>query len=268
MDMRAGDRIYNTLPFFWIAGLLRVLIPSLFEGCAIVFGDSAKPGDVVRLLKKEEISILNLSAGVIHGLRAEIAQRGTAPASIRVGFGPPVDKEGNVIPRERRAAMALGMSETFGTHSGECECAPVAEQMAGGRGRAMPNVERRIVDVETGEILAPGRVGELHVRSPTLMRGYLKREREDVFLPDGFFATGDRCSIDENGCLWFLGRVKELIKTAGANVSPMEVEAVLISYPEVREAHVFGLPDPRRGQIVAAVIVPEPGIAFDASLSR
>ena len=60
----------------------------------------------------------------------------------------------------------------------------------------MPGIERRIVSVETGEVLGPGEEGELQVRGPNLMRGYLKREREEVFTPDGFFATGDRCRID------------------------------------------------------------------------
>jgi acyl-CoA synthetase (AMP-forming)/AMP-acid ligase II len=160
------------------------------------------------------------------------------------------------------------MTETFGTHSSESEFAAAPPGMAGGRGRSMPGIERRIVSVETGEVLGPGEEGELQVRGPNLMRGYLKREREEVFTPDGFFATGDRCSIDADGCLWFNGRVKELIKCAGANVSPLEVEAVLVSYPEVREALVFGLPDPGRGQAVAAAIVPEPGSVFDAEALR
>ncbi|HXQ45585.1 MAG TPA: class I adenylate-forming enzyme family protein [Caulobacteraceae bacterium] len=268
MDIGDGDRIYNTLPFFWVGGILRALAPALFDGAAIVFSDTAHPADIVDVLIDEKVTVLNLGAGVIHGLRAELARRGVSLPALRAGFGPPLDRNGQVVPRERRAASPLGMTETFGTHSAESEFAPVSPRMAGGRGRPMPGIQRRIVSVETGEILGPGEEGELQVRGPTLMRGYLKREREEVLTPDGFFATGDRCSIDEDGCLWFTGRVKELIKCAGANVSPLEVEAVLVSYPEVREALVFGLPDPGRGQAVAAAIVPEPGAIFDADAVR
>jgi len=268
MDTRIGDRIYNALPFFWVGGILRALAPALFEGATIVFSDSGQPADVVDALIDQKVTVLNLGAGMVHGLRAELARRGAALPALRVGFGPPLDRDGQVIPREQRIATALGMTETFGTHSSESEFAAAPPGMAGGRGRSMPGIERRIVSVETGEVLGPGEEGELQVRGPNLMRGYLKREREEVFTPDGFFATGDRCSIDADGCLWFNGRVKELIKCAGANVSPLEVEAVLVSYPEVREALVFGLPDPGRGQAVAAAIVPEPGSVFDAEALR
>ena len=160
------------------------------------------------------------------------------------------------------------MTETFGTHSSEAENGPTPPGKGGSRGRPIPGTERRIVDVETGEILGPGQEGELQLRGPSLMRGYIKREREDVFTPDGFFASGDRCLIDADGYLWFNGRVKELIKSAGANVSPLEVEAVLTAYPEVREAIVFGVPDAQRGQAVAAAIVAEPGAGFDAEILR
>jgi acyl-CoA synthetase (AMP-forming)/AMP-acid ligase II len=97
------------------------------------------------------------------------------------------------------------------------------------------------------------------------MRGYYKRVREDTFSPDGFFATGDRCSIDEDGFLFFDGRYGEMIKTNGANVSPREVEVALERHPDVREAAVFGVPDPQRGEAVVAVIVPRKGATPDTS---
>jgi len=103
----------------------------------------------------------------------------------------------------------------------------------------------------------------LYIRGFSLMHGYYKRERAEVFTPDGWFATGDQCSMDEDGYLYFKGRLSELIKTAGANVSPQEVEAVLAGYAGVAEAVVLGLPDAERGESVVAVVVPREGASID-----
>src|SRR6202012_2125306 len=126
----------------------------------------------------------------------------------------------------------------------------------------------RIVDPETGAVLGTGQEGELQLRGSTLMRGYYKRELSQVFTTDGFFATGDKCLIDEDDYLFFRGRLNEMIKTSGANVAPREVEVVLNSFPEVRESIVFGVPDARRGQAVVAVIVAEEGAAVDEDALR
>jgi acyl-CoA synthetase (AMP-forming)/AMP-acid ligase II len=102
-------------------------------------------------------------------------------------------------------------------------------------------------------------VGELKVRGDSLMLGYYKRERAESFDSDGFFRTGDRCSITDDGYLFFYGRLGEMIKTGGANVSPLEVEQRLLSYPEVLEAAVLGVADARVVELVVAVVVPRPG---------
>ena len=100
------------------------------------------------------------------------------------------------------------------------------------------------------------------------MRGYnvtdglYKRERADVFDDDGWYHTGDQGSLRE-GLLFFTGRLGEMIKTGGANVTPREVEVALEAYPEVELALVVGLPDDERGQLVTAVLVPAPGAAID-----
>src|SRR5262249_47685865 len=125
-----------------------------------------------------------------------------------------------------RYANSLGMTETLGPHSAEVVGLVLPEDHAGSFGRAIPGAERRIVDPETGEVLGPGRRGELQVRGWLMMTGYYKRERAEVFTPDGWFGTGDQCSLGEDGHLYFHGRLGEMIKTTGANVAPAELEAV------------------------------------------
>src|SRR5262249_11375496 len=95
--------------------------------------------------------------------------------------------------------------------------------------------------------------GELWVRSPNLMEGYDGVERHETFTPDGWFRTGDRFDVDDDGYFYFRGRQGDLIKTTGANVSPREVESAILEVTG-RASHVRGLDDPDGGQIVAAAI--------------
>jgi acyl-CoA synthetase (AMP-forming)/AMP-acid ligase II len=105
-------------------------------------------------------------------------------------------------------------------------------------------------------------VGELWLRGPFLMEGYDGRERHDTFDPDGWFCTGDLVRVDDDGYFYFKGRSSDMIKTAGANVSPREVEAAILEVSGL-VAHVVGVDDEARGQVVAA-LVRAPADAGDA----
>jgi acyl-coenzyme A synthetase/AMP-(fatty) acid ligase len=160
------------------------------------------------------------------------------------------------------------MTETFGPVGAEPPAGILPPEKAGTMGRTVAGYEREIIDPDTGASLPPGAVGELRVRGPGLMVGYYKREREDTFDPDGFFRTGDRCSIDADGFLSWHGREGDLIKTSGANVSPVEVEQLLLSQPGVAEAIVFGIPDAERDEAIAAVLVPARDAEIDVAQMR
>jgi fatty-acyl-CoA synthase len=122
----------------------------------------------------------------------------------------------------------------------------------------------RIVDPSTGVVLPAGDEGEICVKGPTVMQGYYKQARATAFDADGFFHTGDLGRLDEGGALHFVGRLKDVIKSGGANVAAAEVEAVLASHPEVAVAYVVGVPDPSRGESVAAFVVPKGTVEPDA----
>jgi acyl-CoA synthetase (AMP-forming)/AMP-acid ligase II len=111
-------------------------------------------------------------------------------------------------------------------------------------------------------------VGELCVRGYSVMQGLHKVPREETFDADGFYHTGDAGRFDESGILYFAGRLGELIKSGGANVTPAEVEAVLAAQPEVREAYVVGVPDAERGEAVAAAVVLAEGARLEADALR
>lgn len=155
----------------------------------------------------------------------------------------------------------LGMTETCGPPTYTRERA-LPESLRGAFGPAIPGVEHRIVDPDTGERLGPGASAEICVRGPSLMQGLHELEREQVFDRDGFFCTGDLGRFTPEGVRYFEGRRGDMIKAGGANVTPSEVESVIAGFAEVKEAYVVGLPDPERGEAVAAAAVPEAGAAI------
>ncbi len=131
-------------------------------------------------------------------------------------------------------------------------------------GRTCPGIDLRVVD-ESGKELEAGGHGELVVRGANVMRGYWNNSEETkLALRDGFFRTGDVGYRDANGYFYILDRLKDMIVTGGENVYSGEVEAVIYQHPAVREAAVFGIPDPRWGELVAACVVRKPGMSLSA----
>lgn len=127
-------------------------------------------------------------------------------------------------------------------------------------GRPCPGVDLRVVD-ESGKELEAGGHGELEVRGANVMRGYWNNSEETkLAFRSGFFRTGDIGYRDANGYFFILDRAKDMIVTGGENVYSGEVEAVIYQHPSVREAAVFGVPDPQWGELVAASVVRKPGM--------
>jgi acyl-CoA synthetase (AMP-forming)/AMP-acid ligase II len=175
----------------------------------------------------------------------------------------------DILPAELRPkdpelrSNSLGMTETCGPHTIDRMDVDLAESLRSSFGHSVPGVSHKIVDPESGRTLPPGELGEICVRGYSVMQGLYKLEREDAFDRDGFYHTGDAGYFDADGVLFFKARIGDMIKTAGANVTPREVEVVMESQPEVRSAFVVGVPDPVRGQNVAAAAILKAGAALD-----
>ncbi|KAH8501813.1 hypothetical protein H0E87_016548 [Populus deltoides] len=124
-------------------------------------------------------------------------------------------------------------------------------------GRLVPTFSAKIVDTETGSALPPGRKGELWLKSPTIMKGYLGNEAATTATidPDGWLKTGDMGYLDEDGFLHLVDRIKELIKHNGYQVAPAELEAILLGHPQVLDAAVIPVEDEEAGQIPMAYVV-------------
>ena len=251
--MTSGDRTLSLMPAFWLGGIAAAL-QVLCTGCTLLYPPSPDIGDVLDTIERYDVTYVVVWQ-MLAKLRAAAIARGIDVDHIRGMGAPPRDEHGELIPPGLRANL-FGMSESFSAHSAELINRRMPEDKRGASGRAVNGIERRVVDPATGDEVPPGEVGELQLRGGALMTGFYKVDRREVFTPDGFYPTHDLVRIDADGYAYFVGRSGDMIKTNSANVSRLEVEAALNALPEVELALVAGLPDPERGEIVAAGVVP------------
>ncbi|MFA6822375.1 MAG: AMP-binding protein, partial [Geobacter sp.] len=129
-------------------------------------------------------------------------------------------------------------------------------------GRALPGAEVKIVDIETGETLPPGKQGELCARGYMVMKGYYKMPEETakVIDKDGWLHTGDLAIMDENGYCKITGRIKQMIIRGGENIYPKEIEEYLYTHPKISDVQVYGVPDKKYGEQVMAAIILKKGM--------
>jgi acyl-CoA synthetase (AMP-forming)/AMP-acid ligase II len=133
-----------------------------------------------------------------------------------------------------------------------------AQTKMGSIGRAVMNVDVKIVD-EAGKEVPTGEPGEIITRGPHLMQGYFRKPAETAArIRDGWLYTGDVGKMEADGYYYHLGRRDDMIITGGLNVYPAEVENLIYTYPGVQETIVFAIPDPKRGHVIGAAVVPRP----------
>ncbi len=253
----SSDRIYSPMPFFWVGGLTMVVLQALSTGATVLTQDVFEAGSTLALLERERATFVSCWAQASRAMtdHPDFAKRDLS--SIRGGT------MAEALPPQQRPSAPdlmpnmLGMTETGGPHTmAEVPDTPLPPELRGSFGIPLPGVvEHRVVDAASGIEFAGGEEGEIQVRGPILMDRLYKTERHEVFTADGWYATGDRGWFDDAGHLHFTGRANAMIKTAGSNVSPAEVESVLDSMPDVLHSFVVGLPDPVRGEVVAAAVV-------------
>jgi acyl-CoA synthetase (AMP-forming)/AMP-acid ligase II len=258
----ADDVLFSNSPFCWIGGFAYSLLGTIVAGACLVCSNARDATDVLDLLERTRPTMGNGFAQAIAHLAADPTFARRDLSSLRRGnLYPLMPADVRPADPELRHAM-LGMTETGSVCLVSDDEGDQPEHRRGSFGRPAPGFEARVVDPETRAGCAPGHAGELHLRGPFLMEGYLGRERHEVFDADGWYATGDLVVVDDDGFVYFQGRLGQMIKTAGANVSPREVEAAILDVAGLT-AHVVGLDDAARGQIVAAAVVAPPDGAVD-----
>lgn len=256
-----GEILFSNSPFFWIGGFAYTFLATLVAGATVLCSAEGEPAKVLDLLERERPTMCNGYAASATALAADPTFPGRDLSSMTRGNLYALMPEGSVPADPALRTNMLGMTEggsvvLSGTRV-EAEH-DLAEEFRGSFGRPTPDLQARIVDRVTGLDCAEGERGELWLRGPAMMLGYYGRERADVFDADGWFHTGDlvhRSAGSGAGDHWFFhGRGDDMIKTAGANVSPAEV-AEAIRAATGWESVVLGLPDPEKGQVVGAVLL-------------
>jgi long-chain acyl-CoA synthetase len=165
-------------------------------------------------------------------------------------------------------AQSYGLTETIGCTT----ILPASDHVAGAgsklrsAGRAIPGIEIKIVDPETGADLPAGTVGEICTRGPSVTMAYWRRPKEttESFWPGGWFKTGDAGYLDEDGYVFIMDRIKDLLMSGGENIYPAEVENAIMAHPAVQETAVIGIPSDRWGETPLAVVVTKAGQTVSA----
>ncbi|WP_395395971.1 class I adenylate-forming enzyme family protein (plasmid) [Novosphingobium sp. BL-8A] len=254
--------------FFWSGNFATVLGATLSSGGCLVLQSAFDPVASLELLEKERVNY-----PVVWPHQAKQMQEapnwGTVDLSAMkyVDFALPLGEHPKIHSTWSEPVCNYGSTETFTVTTCYPNSSP--ENIRGRSwGEVLAGNAMKIVDPETGKTLPRGSRGEIAVKGPTLMLGYLGIDPAQTFDADGFFRTGDGGYLDELGRLQWEGRLSDIIKTGGANVSPLEIDAVLEKCPGVKVARTIGVPHDTLGEIVIGCIVPEEGIVLDAATVR
>jgi fatty-acyl-CoA synthase len=251
------DRVYAALPLFWTAGFAAVLGATLASGACLVTTPYFEPSLALGVIEEERITVpQGLPKTGSQMLEVQTKEQRDISSLRRYVYRFTGEDPPGEIARAANNA-SYGSSETF-TSATALPFGSPAEDIAT-YGRLAPGNQMRIIDSESGEPLRAGEEGEIILKGSTLMKGYVKIAPEQTFDEDGFFHTGDLGWFDEHELLHFTGRINNVIKTSGANVSPLEVEGALVLHPHIDFAAVVGVPDQTLGEMVVACVVVSPG---------
>lgn len=262
MGLRPGDRIFSARPFFHVAGTSQSILTAIHHAVTLVTMDRFTAGEALALMERERCTHFS-GNDTIALMLLDQPDRDTHAIALRgawVAGSPPVVRRVVEELGARETVVAYGLSEAAPNVAISCWWEPVADRISC-RMRPQPGVEVRIVDPETSRFSPPGADGEIQVRGWNVMQEYfdMPEQTASAFTPDGWLRTGDRGSLDAEGRLRFLGRYKDIIRVGGENVSPLEVEELLLRHPDIRMAQVVGVPDARLQEVVAAFVVLQEG---------
>jgi long-chain acyl-CoA synthetase len=261
LQIGPADRCLLVLPLFHVNGIVVSVLMPLLAGACVVIGDRFDPQTFFDIVEHERPTFFSAVPTIYTMLAAlpDVVRPDTS--SVRFGICGAAPASAQLLARFE-ARYGFPLVEGYGLS--EATCASTINPVAGPRragtvGLPFPGQEIRIFD-EGGTELPQGVDGEITVRGPNVMRGYLGRTDEtDRVIVDGWLHTGDVGHLDAQGYLTLVGRSKDMIMRGGENIYPKEIEDVLTSDPAVIEAAVIGVPDDKWGETVAAYVQPRPG---------
>ncbi len=261
MEYRDDDVALAVLPFFHIYGMQVLMNGLLAEGVTVVTMPRFDMEKGLELIQTHKVTQFFAVPPIVLGLAKHPAVETFDLSSLRKIFcgAAPL---GGELAEEASARIGCAVVQGYGM----TELSPVSHATAGddfkpgSSGVTVPNTECRVVD-PLGVDVARGEEGELWVRGPQVMAGYLNNDEATraTIDPDGWLHTGDVAKIDDDGHMFVVDRVKELIKFKGFQVPPAELEALIVTHPAVADVAVIGIPDVEAGELPKAFVVVKPG---------
>jgi long-chain acyl-CoA synthetase len=258
------ERMLAVIPFFHVYGMTTAMNLGILIGAELILIPKFHTKEVLETIHKHRPTIFP-------GIQAMYLAIGNYPrigkydlTSIKAaisGAGPLMREVQDRFEQLTKARIVegYGLSEA----SPVTHCNPVfGKRKIGSIGLPFPDMDARIVDIETGEKEVPvGAAGELVVKGPQVMKGYWNKPQETALaLRGGWLHTGDIASMDEDGYFTIVDRIKDMIKTVGENVYPREVEEVLFTHPKVKDVVVVGIPEDFKGEKIKAYIILKEGM--------
>ena len=267
------DTVIAILPFFHIYGLLVIMNWALSNGARIVVMSRFELETFLGALQDYGVTYLHLVPPILLALaKHPVVDQYDLSSLDAINSGAAPLGEGLASAVEERldciVGQGYGLTETSPvTHHGpnqirgQCPHASI--------GPSLPNTETQIVDVDSGTVLGPGERGEVWIRGPQVMRGYLNRPdaTAETLDEDGWLHTGDIGYADENGYFYIVDRLKELIKYKGFQVAPAELEALLLTHPQIKDVAVVRSPDPDAGEVPKAFVVADGALSAEDVMS-
>ncbi len=267
LAVTAADNVLCVLPMYHCFAWTCAVLNPLLCGASITILEAFAPKETIAAIKEYRVTAV-YGVPPMYNLLARIGDPGDL-AGVRffVSGGAPLPEK---IARQFEEKYGLPIIEGYGLSEASpvVTLNPPAKTKYYSIGKPLPGLEVRVVGPK-GETVAPGTVGEIVVKGPSVMQGYLNLPLEtSLALRDGWLHTGDLAYQDAEGYLFIVDRLKDLIIANGENVYPREIEELLYAYPGVTEAAVIGMPDELRGQAARAYLVLAEGHALDKKALR
>jgi fatty-acyl-CoA synthase len=264
---KGNVRFWTANAFFWSGNFTLAIGNALSSGGSLVLQSVFLPGEAIELLQMERVTF---PLARPHQWARMESEPNFAGADFRHFIY--VDRKKSLanhptITSDWRMAQSFGATETLAIN---CSLREEDESEVDDRcyGSPLGGNTLKIVDPLTGVIVPRGERGELAIKGPTLMMGYLGKTPEECFDDEGYYRTGDGGHVDAKGRLYWEGRLSDVIKTGGANVSPSEIDLAIAAYPGVRITQTVGMPDDLLGEMVVSCVVPQDGHALDEAALR